>query len=392
MPPLRIGVFFDGGGCRGTIEIKQARALFEFLTKYNIPIENLTFGGISMGAILSAFLAQAHTWKEMFLLLDELDAMILKLNTLGPEIIFDITTKKIVYNSRHQKSILNPYKLYSLIDGQILESRPLDPKKIIASPIPLHILATNLKDHTQETFTTRQPRVIGRPHIIRDIVVASASLPPFFPATIIDGVRYRDGSRINLGSLIKAGCDIIFGLLTQPQPKDFSGNINDWYWWPWIPEIFEYMRGVGNGFDKSEWRLVMKNAKRIARDIKKLETLDNIEKKLVALHRFSSKQNKVREEINVLRQMLKEEVGDGHIAYPMPIYAPKLPATLRVENFIKEKVVPDDIRAKDGKLIRKKGEIVYEGDLKKAGRETYQFTKDFLSQVDLYDPEKIPQV
>lgn len=387
---LRIAWFFDGGGCRGVaVEIKQARALGEFCRNRGIPYENMAFAGISIGAIIAAFLGQAYTWNEFFEYLDELDNIAIKFNSAGPEAIFDVSTKRILIDSRHRSSILEPDRLYNLIDGKIFGSKPLDVRRVIQSPIPVHILTTNMKERTQETFTTRQALAMDRPHIFRDVIVASASLPPFFPEIVIDGVRHRDGARINLGSLIKAGYDIIFILISQPRPKDFTEIVNDWYWWPWIPPIFEYQSAVGDGMEKSELRQVRKKALEKTYDVSTLEIVKEAREILVAQHHLPEKKQLVRDVLGKIMEHLEYRVGDRHIAYPVPLYSPKLPSTLRVESFRKEEFVPQDVTDKQGIVIQKKDTVIYEGDLKKVGRETYSFAKEFLDQVDLDNPEKI---
>lgn len=387
---LRVAWFFDGGGCRGVaVEIKQARALGEFCRNRGISYENMAFAGISIGAILAAFLGQAYSWDEFFAYLDELDNIALKFNSAGPEAIFDVSTKKIVIDSRHRPSILEPNRLYDLIDGKIFGSKPLDVHRLLQSPIPIHILTTNMKERVQEIFTTRQAGIMNRPNILRDVIVASASLPPFFSDVLIDGYRHRDGARINLGSLVKAGYDIIFILISQPRPKDFTEMINDWYWWPWIPPIFEYQSTVGDGMEKSELRQVRKKALEKTYDMGTLEIAREACEILVAQHHLPEKKQFVRDTLGRVLERLEYRVGDRHIAYPVPLYSPKLPPTLRVESFRKEELVPQDVKNKQGIIIQNKGDIIYEGDLKRVGRETYIFAKEFLDQVDLDSPEKI---
>ena len=388
---LKIGWFLDGGGCRAAaVEVAQARALAEFCNGQGIAIENISLAGMSLGGILAAFLAQSRAWDEIFVYLDILDEILNKFNATGPEAIFDVTNKRVFIDSRHRNSILEPSRLYELIDGKTFHTKPIDPKRIIDSPIPLHLYTTNLKTHAQDCFTTRQQHIMARPSILRDVIAATASLRPFFPPILIDGVRHCDGARINLGSLIKTGCDIIFVLLAEPRPKDFTEMVNNWSWWPWIPEIFEYMGAVGTGMDKSELRLVKKKAEEKKYDIKTLELANEVSKTLTALHHLPDKKQQVRDELGKLLDRLLYRVGDRHVAYPIPLYSPALPRTLRVESFAPKQVEPNDIRDKTtGALIKKKDTVIYEGDLKKVHRETYEFAKKFLSQVDMDSPEAV---
>lgn len=78
-------------------------------------------------------------------------------------------------------------------------------------PIHLHVAATRVRDGA--------PVVFDRAHLSHDALLASACLPQWFPAVVIDGEAYWDGGFAGnpvLEPLLTESCDDLLCVLLQP--------------------------------------------------------------------------------------------------------------------------------------------------------------------------------
>jgi len=177
-------------------------------------------------------------------------------------------------------------------------------------------------------------------------------------------------------------------LLAIQSLKDFTETESNWHWWPWIPPIFEYQGSVVAGIERSELRQVRKKALDKSFDINTSAVIKEIGEKLASLHFFPHKKRKAKTLIEKILKLIDSHIEDSYVAYPIPIYAPKLPTTLRIESFRKEELAEQD--RKNGIGNKTKEKVSYEGDLSRVSRETYAFTKELISLIDLNHPERIP--
>jgi len=193
----RTGVVLSGGFYHGAFQIG---ALLR-LTEESIPIFYIV--GSSVGAVNGAALSigkvpqAVHTWRM-----------------ITQEDIFQFNTVKFI------RETLRNVKSGGLGPDGIFDHTPLRelfrnfgrPEDIIASPIPLDIITTNLQKREKEVFSSRDPRIARDPERIEEAILASCAIPIFFKPVVIDGCQYLDGGIVDnapLSHAIKAGCDTI---------------------------------------------------------------------------------------------------------------------------------------------------------------------------------------
>jgi len=110
-----------------------------------------------------------------------------------------------------------PQPAVSAASGGINPLRPVvqeffDEDTLRHGPVALYIAATRMRDGALEVFSGAR--------LSHDALLASASLPPWFPPTEIDGEAYWDGGFAGnpaLEPLLRIGGDELLCILLQPQ-------------------------------------------------------------------------------------------------------------------------------------------------------------------------------
>lgn len=156
-------------------------------------------GGVSAGAITSAFLAQykPEAWMQ------------------ASRKIYHHWTRleePSVYRSWPLFGRLcAPWRpgLYSTRPLQRWMQRHVDPKKIRESGVSLYVGAVNLEHGRYQEYEGTHPD-------IRSIVLASSAFPGFFPPRKIDGVWHTDGAVMEvtpIQTLVQRGCEEIVAIV-----------------------------------------------------------------------------------------------------------------------------------------------------------------------------------
>lgn len=185
------GLVLSGGGARGFATLGALKALDEQGFKPDM------ISGVSAGAIAAAFYASG----------------------LKPEEIFELMDHKQIYNFIRFRF---PKRSFFYFDGfKNLLGDYFGEMDLRELNIPVVVAAVNLNDGKVIYF---------RKGKIRDILLATASIPILFPPVEIEGKLYSDGGILdNLPAWpIRQKCDFILGINANPveYQKDFGSLIS----------------------------------------------------------------------------------------------------------------------------------------------------------------------
>jgi NTE family protein len=196
-------LILSGGGCKGAFEA----GAIDFLVK-TAGIDFQMFLGSSVGGINAAILSQAVNYRELTAAAHQLKQLweTIKGNhsiyQSYPMGIFDLFSKNALYN---------PIGLCRLIHNYI------DPERLCRNPFKFLIIPA-VAIETGELFyaDSRNPDLED---IFLDFILASASIPFFFPPVLINEKHWYDGGLRDVAPLaaaIKELPDEIYLVLTFP--------------------------------------------------------------------------------------------------------------------------------------------------------------------------------
>ena len=240
----KVDLEFCGGGFWGASQ--PAWVNEEFLTAiWENEGEVTRIGGVSVGAIVGAKLSEAQKQDELIRKSDELARVFGIIDRIGPKSVFPLHWWTI-FLSLFKESLLNGSTLADLVYGRTFNGPPLDAESIMNSPIEFGTLVFNIESGEQEIISNHDELTRKFPPAIIDAVIASASLPPFFPSMAIRNTNsyprrvYRDNGHIDLRPAIKAGCDAIFVFLPYKENRDTTKHDGILSWlFPWLMEVME---------------------------------------------------------------------------------------------------------------------------------------------------------
>lgn len=234
-----VGIFLGGGGFKVAAQIGWLEILIPKLIEKKLKITY--FGVVSGGAFNGAKLTEAQTQEELIEKIRDLKTIWLYIEKRGPEFIFPI--KKLTFiKSVGKKSLLTGETLRNLIYNFNGNFNNININAILNSKIQLDIFIHNQLTGFQELISNKDKVVKEKPEILASAIVASASLPPFFPPVIIKNIPYVDGGPVNLIPAIKAGCQIIFVLIPHAETGDDDkppGKIARLF--PWVEYSLDFL-------------------------------------------------------------------------------------------------------------------------------------------------------
>jgi NTE family protein len=207
-------LILSGGGCKGAFEAGAV----DFLVK-TAGIDFQMFLGSSVGGLNAAVLSQAVNYRELAAATQQLKQLweaiegnhsIYQSYPMG---IFDLFSKNALYN---------PIGLWRLIHNYI------DPERLCRNPFKFLIIPA-VAIETGELFyaDSRNPDL---EEIFLDFILASASIPFFFPPVLINEKHWYDGGLRDvtpLAAAIKEHPDEIFLVLTFPVTSNFEPILSE---------------------------------------------------------------------------------------------------------------------------------------------------------------------
>ncbi len=177
---MKTALILPGGGTKGAFEVGACREIFRKV------VPDLIIG-TSVGALNGVVLANG---KDPMKNVDRLERLwrSAKRSTFFPY------NRRLFYRYHLSKSIFTHAGLYN----QLKKNVNVD--KFEELDIPLHVNCTDMN--------TGDSRIFGKGPLF-DPIVASCSLPPFFPPVDIDGIPYIDGSISSYFGIKDANCEQI---------------------------------------------------------------------------------------------------------------------------------------------------------------------------------------
>jgi len=203
----KVALYLAGGGARGAYQVGALKAIGEILQTRKLPFSMVS--GVSVGSINAAIIAQ-HA--------DDFLAGIDKLERLWGSIhchqIFNTSNFELgksvfrnlgqfILKQRHTGFLLDTAPLHDFISNNIdferiqdnINDKRLDTLEILANCYQLEQTVSFYQHYDKKFEDWEYHRHTSRATIInKEHIIASASLPLFFPSVPIDDVYYGDGS------------------------------------------------------------------------------------------------------------------------------------------------------------------------------------------------------
>ena len=190
----KVGIIFNGGGFTGAFSVGYIKALWEY------GIRPAHIQGVSVGALNAATIMNSESSEY-------LEKGWLDIEKAKASAIFN--WKDIPGNIMRKSSSL--YGSKGLMD--IIQR--IDVNKIIDSPTELQIVVCNESKGEKEVFSSHDPIFKKDSGLLKQIILASASIPGILPVVKIGGQQYSDGIYFSLEAMIQTGCDTIFLFLND---------------------------------------------------------------------------------------------------------------------------------------------------------------------------------
>jgi len=188
----KVGIIFNGGGFLGAFSVGYIKALWEY------GIRPVHIQGVSVGALNAAKIMDTGSSED-------LEKIWLDIERAKASTVFN--WKDIPGNIR-SSSLYNNRGLLDII-------QKINLSKIIDSPTELQIVVCNESKGEKEVFSSHDPRFKKDPGLLKQIILASASIPGILPPVKIGDQQYSDGIYFSLESMIETGCDTIFLFLND---------------------------------------------------------------------------------------------------------------------------------------------------------------------------------
>ena len=195
----KLALILPGGGARGAIEVGGIKMLWSHGIIPDVII------GSSVGSINGAIVASGRTP-------DELEQIWLR---LSKKLLFPMNFR-VFWQMYTVRSLARTVNLKKVIKEGVKTDYFEECK------IPLYLIATRLSDG-EAVYFNKGP--------LRDVLIASLAIPPYYPPHIIENIGYVDGSISGVNGIKKAvelGCDTIFVLNCYNTSKryDFNGILD----------------------------------------------------------------------------------------------------------------------------------------------------------------------
>ncbi|OGY62862.1 MAG: hypothetical protein A2745_01370 [Candidatus Harrisonbacteria bacterium RIFCSPHIGHO2_01_FULL_44_13] len=213
----RTAVIFDSGGFNGVLSIGPAKAI------WSRGVKPVALFGTSVGAINAAKIAETNALESV----NQLEIIWLLIEKLGPEAIFN--SKFISYRLLKGKpALFRNDKLIKLISS-------LNVRKVVEQPWTLGIVLINDKSENFPAddllcsdiseFLARRFQVVSshdkevedNPELLKEYILASASVPGAFEAVKIGDRKFSDGFVFSSVSkqISQLNCDTVILILNK---------------------------------------------------------------------------------------------------------------------------------------------------------------------------------
>lgn len=208
---MKRALVLSGGGCRGAFEVGAV----EYLVR-EAGLNFQIFLGTSVGALNSGLLGQSRNRKELLELTQRLKELWLSIEKNA-----DIYHRSCfgVFRLLFRDSLYNPKGLWQLLQKYIDPNRLYDPATVVK-------VATVAQESGELFYAdSRDPKIRGD---ILKYILASASMPLFFPGVPIGDKHWYDGGLRDitpLGAAFAENPDEIVVITTFPVKEDLRPNL-----------------------------------------------------------------------------------------------------------------------------------------------------------------------
>lgn len=209
---MKRALVLSGGGSKGAFEVG---AIAHLINKKKLDFQ--LFTGTSVGALNAAFLGQARNHQELQELAEELTGLWLGIR--GSRCIYRGGLFGSLWRFFWRGALYNPVGLWDLINRQI------DPERLFHPRTVVKVTVVSFETGKLLCADSRQPAF--HPDYLA-YVLASASMPFFFPAVPIGGQHWYDGGLRDLTPLataIKEDPDEIVVITTFPLSPNLEASL-----------------------------------------------------------------------------------------------------------------------------------------------------------------------
>lgn len=237
----KVGIVLSGGFFKGAFLVGAVIALNEFLKKNNVKVNYIV--GSSVGALIGAMAAA-----------DDFDGLLSDWRKLSRKDVWRLNWpefKKIFF-----------WKFRAFFSNAPLRDllkKSVDFDALINSPVDFEILTVDLQEGGGKIFGNRQT---PDAEYLLEALVASCAIPQIFPPSEIGGSQFADGAgdrKTPLNYAMKAGCDLIFVLTTDPDVIKTDAKFEN---------IFDVKKRFDEIWDSQSLRDDLKGAEEINNDIR----------------------------------------------------------------------------------------------------------------------------
>lgn len=245
--PLTLGkVCFNaaGGGFKG---LAAVLGYLEPFVEKGFWIEHFT--GVSVSTLIGAKLSEAKNQSELRQKYREIRLISDAVEARGPESVFKYS-KAAVLKHIFSESFLSNDVLRALLKN-------FDPQKSVDSPMLFNFFVYDNVAQGYKMLSNHDAQFKKNPQLLKEAVIASASLPPAFPPVKVGDDVYSDGDCLHLSHVPECGCNTIFILFSrsriyrQPVKQDFVAKHL-----PWLENMYLHYGTAQHAVEDLEVRLL----------------------------------------------------------------------------------------------------------------------------------------
>lgn len=240
----RICVNAGGGGFKG---LAAVLGYLEPLIEKGFWIDHFT--GVSVSALIGAKLSEARNQSELRQKYRDVRAIADAVEARGPESVFKYSKATVV------KHIFSESFLSS--DALRILMKNFDPQKSVDSPMLFNFFVYDHDAQEYKMLSNHDEQFKKNPQLLKEAVIASASLPPAFPSLRVGDCLYSDGDCLHLSHIPECGCNTIFILFSrpriylQPAAQDFVAK-----YMPWLGNMYSHYTAAQHAVESLEVRLL----------------------------------------------------------------------------------------------------------------------------------------
>lgn len=174
-------------------------------------------GGASVGAVIGGKIAEADNLKDMLAKCVEARRMFRAIEVKGPMAIFPFH-RFSPYQRLDETAITTGIGLENLISGKLLDSGPVDAKKIVANREVVYAAGSMDEETGEPIFTTNRDKAcVDDPNHLGEKIYASAAAAPFIPPKRFGEAVLGDSGEVPMENALATNPHVV--IVGLPYPK-----------------------------------------------------------------------------------------------------------------------------------------------------------------------------